>query len=737
MKHLTKHQIPYVNISIDHDEEIAPLPSIRVHQRIKSAVSDVSTLALLFALWILSESVLAGITSEHATEVPSEEPAYSSLWVRSLEETSTHEGESMSATTLATDISMTVSGPILRAKVRQTFRNPSQFWSEGIYTFPLPEQAAVDRLRMVIGDRVVEGQIHEKKSARRIYQKARDAGKRTSLLSHNRTNVFTTAVANIGPNEEITVEFEYQQILDFKRNRYTLRFPMVNTPKYTPARVRLDSAFVEPVDVIRKMNEPPGNPVTISVDLKAGFPIETLSSTSHAIKTEQLSDEHYTVKLDGLAQSSNRDFILSWQLEPSDEPLVRVLREDLEGESYGLLMVMPPQPEPGMTTGTPRELVLVLDVSGSMQGESIEQARSAVLKAISQLNPEDYFNVIYFNTQAKKQFSQNRPATPDNLSDARRSVLNQKAEGGTDMRPALRMALNGSDNFEHLRQVIFITDGAVSNEAELFSEIQNNLGNSRLFTVGIGSAPNSYFMRKAARAGRGTFTYVSRPNEVDQKISHLLQQLEAPALTNLNLDLNSYSTVVLPQLLPDLYLGEPVYVAFKMNTFPDFAELSGELGGVSSRLRIPLQSPDRHEGVAVEWARRKITALMRQHREQTGENRKENQQAIRNEVIDLAVSHHQVSQFTSLVAVDITPVRGGGLLNTTRIPANRPKGWVDQSNPKSKGIRLAQTATDTGYKLLIGSDLLFGSFLLWLARRRLQGKKIQRRKSWPRACSRY
>ena len=542
-------------IDIDADIETERMAYVLPERGARTTLMDVGIFALLLALWLLSESVLAADTSDsQLKEQFKATPSYSSLWLRRYDDTADDDPDlgdvdddfreeekagsgqdeaiSFAASTLASDVLISVSGPILRARVRQTFSNPSQVWTEGVYSFPLPEQAAVDQLRMIIGDRVIEGQIHEKQSAQRIYQKARDAGKRTSLLSHHRTNVFTTAVANIGPGEEITVEFEYQQVLDFKRNRYALRFPMVNTPKFTPARTRLDSEFVEPVNVIRKANEAPGNPVSISVDLKAGFPIETLSSTSHAIKTEQLSEEHYRVKLEGLAQTSNRDFILSWQLKPSDEPLVRVLREDVEGESYGLLMVMPPQAESGMSIGMPRELILVLDISGSMQGESIEQARSAVLKAISQLNTEDYFNVIYFNTQAKALFPQSQSATSGNLSFARRSVLNQNANGGTDMRPALRAALSGTDHSERLRQVIFITDGAVSNEAELFSEIQNNLGSSRLFTVGIGSAPNSYFMRKAARAGRGTFTYVSRPNEVDQKISHLLQQLKAPALTD-------------------------------------------------------------------------------------------------------------------------------------------------------------------------------------------------------------
>jgi len=310
------------------------------------------------------------------------------------------------------------------------------------------------------------------------------------------------------------------------------------------------------------------------------------------------------------------------------------------------------------------------------------------------------------------------------------------------MRPALRLALQGVDDPERLRQVVFITDGAVSNEAELFSEIRHNLGQSRLFTVGIGSAPNGYFMRKAARAGRGTFTYVSKPDEVNQKINYLLRQLESPSLTDLKLDLKDLSAMVLPQQpLPDLYLGEPVYVAFKASKYPEIAVLSGKLGGVHSQLSVPLDNSVQHEGVAVEWARRKITALQAMHDEPSDVRIDDNEsvhghedykQKIKNEIVDLAVAHHQVSKFTSLVAVDVTPDvvkgeaydflsnRAGGVLNTDRIPANRPKGWVGQSNAKTNGIRLAQTATNGKYQLLIGFSLLLAALLLGFCLNRLQ-----------------
>ena len=701
MKHLNHPLIPltFLNEWADQENQIYSMASVRTQQGHRDMLKNIAILCSLLLLWFFSDAVLAA-TEENSLE----QASFSSMWLTNLDGS-----ETLSAEALSTDITMTVSGPILRAKVKQSFHNTSQAWLEGSYSFPLPEQAAVDQLRMIIGERIVEGQIKEKQAAKKSYETARANGQRASLLNHHRTNIFTTSVANIGPKEKIIVEFEYQQVLDFQDHQYNLRFPMVSTPQYTPASTQLDKDFVAPITAIRSSDSTPGNPISIKVDLQPGFPIELPLSISHRVSVNDLGKEHYQVDLTGSVELSNRDFILSWKLKPSSKPMVSILREDIGDQSYALMMVMPPQTATETAASIPRELVLVLDVSGSMQGESIEQARSAMLKALSKLRPEDYFNIIYFNTQAWQLFPNSRAGHADNLNLARDKILKLEANGGTDMRPALNLALNQQDNSERLRQLIFITDGAVSNEAELFSYIQANLGATRLFTIGIGSAPNSYFMRKAALAGRGSFTYISQPQEVTTKISRLLRKLETPALTDLGFDLNDPTVSVLPKILPDVYLGEPVYISFKADNFPNYAELTGKLNGTSSNLRLPLETTLRHKGIAVEWARRKISELVDRYQEADAEAKTN----IRDEAIELALAHHQVSKFTSLIAIDKIPERAGGLLKSKRIPANAPKGWVNQLATSGQGIRLAQTATNTPYQLLLGSTFLALAMMIW------------------------
>ena len=684
---------------------IMPMATVRLKQLIKRSVIDLLLCICVIALCFFSNSVLAKETAQEDNKEG--QKSFSSLWFSSMESSAPTPAE-----TLSTSISMSISGPILRAKVKQTFRNNTQLWLEGVYSFPLPEQAAVDQLRMRIGERSVEGQIQEKLAAQKRYEQARENGQRASLLSQHRTNIFTTAVANIGPQEDITVEFEYQQLLDFRDHQYTLRFPMVSTPQYTPSSAQLKNDFIAPINLTKALSDKAGNPISISIDLKPGFPIEQPRSISHPISVESLDEEHFTVKLNGSAELSNRDFILSWKLQAAEKPMVSILREDLEGESYGFMMIMPPQTRADQLQISPRELIWVLDVSGSMQGESIEQARSAMLKALSRLRPEDYFNIICFNNRAWKLFPDSRSGTRDNLNLARKKILALEADGGTEMQAALNMALEKQSNSERLRQIIFVTDGAVSNEAELFSTISQHLGDSRLFTIGIGSAPNSYFMRKAALAGRGSFTYISQAQEVNSKIDRLLRKLEAPALTDLGFDLNDPTVNIIPQRLPDLYLGEPVYISFKADHFPNYAQLSGNINGLPSNLRLPLHSTQRHKGIAVEWARRKITELVEGYQQADLETKT----LLRDEALELAIAHHQVSQFTSLVAVDDIAERAGAQLDKRLIPANAPKGWVSKSPALNQGIRLAKTATNTPFNLLLGVLCLGLAFALWPAR---------------------
>jgi Ca-activated chloride channel family protein len=607
---------------------------------------------------------------------------------------------------IATEVEIRVTGHVARTRVTQRFSNPHPDWYEGVYVFPLPERAAVDRLRMTIGERVVEGEIREKEQAKRTYAAAKAEGRRAALLEQERPNLFTSSVANIGPGEEVRVDIEYQQTLHYDQGRYELRFPMVVGPRYIPAGVA-DAARITPA--VLKPDESPEihNPLTLSVEVQAGVPIGGLRSPSHLIETGSCAGTACRAVLRGPVPA-NKDFVLDWALAPGAAPAAAALIETKGERHYGLLMVAPPAPE-RRAAPMPREAIFVIDTSGSMQGASIEQAREALELAIRRLGAADRFNVIEFNSLAQALYAEARPATPDNVQRAVRWVRALRANGGTEMAKALDLALDASETPGRVRQIVFLTDGAVGNEDQLLRMIRERLGDSRLFTVGIGSAPNSHFMTKAAQFGAGTFTYIGRIDEVKEKMDALFGKLESPVLKGVRIDWGGAAGVeAWPKQVPDLYAGEPVMVLFSAERLGAEITVSALAGDKPWQVRVPLAAAEGDSALSVLWARERIGALMDQLRGGAAEAE------IREAVLKLALQHQLVSRYTSLVAVDRTPARSAeARLKSAGIATNLPEGWTYEGVFGELRGELPRGATSLRFDLLAGVLLLLLAALLW------------------------
>ena len=632
------------------------------------------------------------------------------------------DGAAVPAPLLETDVDLRVTGPVARAIVRQQFVNPTSDWVEGVYVFPLPEDAAVDHLRLHVGDRVLEGVIRERAAAKATYEQAKREGRRTGLVEQERANIFTTSVANIAPGASVAVEIEYQQTLRWDDGRYRLRVPLVVGPRYipgAPVATPPDAAGWSPnTDVVpdaSRITPPvvhpsrgPINPVTLRVTLAPGAPLSRLDSTYHAIHATPGPDGTYRIELGAGLVPADRDFELVWETAAGTIPAAAVFTEGRDDGVYGLLVVTPPSPAADAARRQPREVVFVIDNSGSMAGASIEQAKAALQLALARLGPADMFNVIRFNHTMDAVFETPRPATREYVALAARWVERLRATGGTEMRPPLMRALEGGEGDGRLRQVIFLTDGGVGNEAELFEIIHKLLGDRRLFTVGIGSAPNSHFMRGAARYGRGTFTYIGAVSEVQEKMTALFRKLEAPALTDLRLELPGIAAAeVLPDPVPDLYIGEPVVVAFNAATLPAHAVLRGRFGATTWEREVSLQRAPEHAGLATHWARAKIGALL------DGRRGGADDDGVRQAVIQEALAHHLVSPYTSLVAVDVTPVRPeDAALQSHAMPTNLPHGWDYEAV-----FGLGQGATDARLHAIAGLVVLIIATALAIALR--------------------
>ncbi len=649
---------------------------------------------------------------------------------------------------LRADAAITVSGPTARATITQAFRNTTAEWMEGTYLFPLPEDAAVDSMKLVIGDRVIVADIRERQAARRAYEAAKAEGKAAALTEQQRPNLFTNAVANIGPGETVLVQITYQQSVRLSGGTYALRLPTVAAPRYSPAPPLVQSAAErpatpDPVPDREKIEAPvldparhaPVNPLTLSIDLKAGFALGAVKSATHAIRVDDVSANERRITLADGATAADRDFELTWAPAPGTEPAIGLFRERVGGAEAVLAVVTPPA-EAAPAPALPRDVVFVIDNSGSMGGASIRQAKASLLVGLDRLRPGDRFNVIRFDHTYDTLFPDTVTADESHIAQAKTFVAGLEASGGTEMLAPLKAALQDPhpDEAGRLRQVVFLTDGAVGNEAQIFSAIATERGRTRLFMVGIGSAPNGYLMRHAAELGRGSFTEIRSVDQVSERMRELLVKLESPVVTDLTATFSEVADAT-PAQMPDLYRGEPVTVAARMPEAKGTLTITGRIGGQPWRTVLHLDGAAEGAGIGKVWARAKIAEA--ETARITGRLGPEAADAA---ILRLALDHGLTTRLTALVAIDATPRRPEGQrLVRTDLPLNLPAGWdfealfrteSEAAPPRQRragsapaqyaaapSVPLPQTATDFELRALAGLALL-GLGLLMAARGR-------------------
>jgi Ca-activated chloride channel homolog len=678
------------------------------------------------------------------------------------------------AARLGIDVDLTVSGPTIRARVTQMFRNPTQSWMEATYVYPLPPGGAVDTLKMVVGDRVVVGDIKERQQARIIYDEARRTGRKAALTEQERPNIFTNSVASIGPGETVLVQIEYQEPVQQNGSEFSLRVPMVVGPRYNPAPV-VQSVDFQPsgngwgasqvasqVDqvpdrdrisppVLDPAHSAPINPTSITVHLQAGFALGEVKSHHHAVQIESPDASTRVIKLANGPVPADRDFELTWKPAAEQAPSVGLFREHVGNADYLLAFVTPPSVAQAEQKPLPREVVFVIDNSGSMGGTSIVQAKASLLYALGRLQPNDRFNVIRFDDSMDVLFPASVPADSEHLGRATAFVSALQAAGGTEMVPAMRAALIDTAGAEtdHVRQVVFLTDGAIGNEQQLFETITAMRGRSRVFMVGIGSAPNTYLMTRASELGRGAFTHIGSVDQVEERMRGLFAKLENPAVTGLSTKFSDAAADITPAVIPDLYRDEPLVLAAKLDKLTGSVEIKGRIGDRPWTVTLPLANAAEGKGLSKLWARRKISDA-----EVARTTRQASPEEADKTILALALEHQLVTRLTSLVAVDQTPSRPDGEpLKLAALPINLPAGWdfekvfgerprllappterrteadgrvqvaalkrpLPVAVPSPAAITLPKTATDAELSMILGAILLAFSLMLLLFNRR-------------------
>ncbi|WP_333572846.1 marine proteobacterial sortase target protein [Sphingomonas sp.] len=638
------------------------------------------------------------------------------------------------AVRLGTDMDVTVSGPIMRVRMTQAFRNTSKGWMEATYLYPLPEDGAVDTLKMVVGQRVIIGHIKRRAEARDIYERAKAEGKRSGLVEADRPNLFRTSVANVGPGETVLISIEYQAPVRQLGGEFAMRLPLVVGPRYVPPHsLTSGAAMADAARVTAPLVAPAVkaalNPVSITIHLAPGFMPANIISPYHRIQVVDAGPAERTITLAAGEEPANRDFELRWRSASAD-PVVSLFRQALGNQQYVMATVTPQaRVEPGKVA--PREMIFVIDNSGSMGGGSMDAAKQSLLYALGTLRPEDSFNVIRFDDSMTQLFDQPTPATAEQVAIARKFTLGLAAAGGTEMLPALKAALvDAHPANKGVRQIVFLTDGDLSNEKEMMAEIAAHGGRSRVFMVGIGSAPNNYLMHRMAEAGRGTYTNIGEGSEVLAKMTALLDRLKAPAMHDVSVRVEGAPLDLTPHDLPDLYAGEPLVLLGKGEDPKGVLVVTGMIGDTRWSQRIDLGNAIASPAVARLWASRSIADVEAQRWSGQLED-----DAANEKVAQLGLAYDLVTTQTSLVAVDETPARPeGAKLTREDLPLLLPKGWdfdalLGRDAPAAapaaglpeaeQQMDLPQTATGFLSAVRLGlAMLVLGAFGLVAARRR-------------------
>jgi Ca-activated chloride channel family protein len=561
---------------------------------------------------------------------------------------------------------------LARVTLIQWFHNPYEQSLEASYLFPLPPKAAVDRMDMTCGDRLIEGRVMEREAAREAYEEARRDGRKAALLEQERPNLFTQSISSLCPGEEVQITLQYVEQLSLEDGHYELVFPMTPGPRYSPPwvedRARLETPYTTQ----------PHNSVDITVYIDEGLPVRSLWSDSHDISVQEEGPWGAEVTTADEEIVPDRDFVLEWSLE-GEQPGVSALTHRPRADEPGVIAVSFEPPQLGERfVARPRELLFVIDSSGSMRGWPYESARAAVLLALEEMGPQDSFNLVRFSGAATSLFDRPQPSTASTRARAR-EWLSHFEGGGTSMDEGILHSLRLPGDPEAMRLVLMLTDGYVGGEQRMFDLVRANIGQARMFSFGVGSSVNRYLLEGLALRGRGDVIYHYGSKPLSDAVAEFYGRIAHPALSDIRIDWGELEvSEQYPMQIPDLWAGQPLRVIARYE--PGQQDRDGmtattiTVSGVLGRRRVfwelPLELPAvslEHEALPTLWARHKIEDLRfsELNRDPAG---------LKAAITEVALEHGLVSEYTSLVAIDDEPSPCGPSSQHISVPNAAPAG---------------------------------------------------------------
>ena len=605
-----------------------------------------------------------------------------------------------------------VNGLVAYAKIKQVFINPYNLELEAKYQFPLPEDAAIKHLKVKVGEQEIIGQIMEKQVAKAVYNRAKQQGKKASLVQQQRPNLFTNNIANIPAQSTVVVTLEFIMPVTFADNKLSLTLPLAMTTRYhsnDDQQSQMQQEIELTAPIAKSLAD---SQASINIALNAGASISTINSNSHKINSTALTQDQssYLITLTHEQALADRDFTLHWQLQASQQPQISSFTEQVNGEYFTLLTFFPPQLESSATLA--RDIIFIIDTSGSMQGNSMTQAKTSLEQAILQLNEKDSFNIIAFNNTVDLLFPITHMASQRNIGQAQQFISHLQADGGTEMyRPlsqALIMDKAQQQTEKAIRQVVFITDGAVANEFELMQLLDGAQRNFRLFTVGIGAAPNGYFMKKAAQFGRGSYVFIQNNADVQSQMSALMAKISHPAISNISLMFDNQvhqQVEAYPKKITDLYLGEPMQVTLKSKLPITSVQVMGDTATLPWYQQVIVDDSRSAQAISTLWAREKIADLLDSL--VTGANKEQ----VKTEVIATSITHQTLSPYTSFIAVE-KPLENSVLTAKNRASNGKHQASAFARAHENLMVAMPRTALGWHQQLLIGLLLMLLASLL-------------------------
>ncbi|HRJ26257.1 MAG TPA: VIT and VWA domain-containing protein [Fimbriimonadaceae bacterium] len=571
----------------------------------------------------------------------------------------------------STRVNADIAGFGARVTLVQTFSNPSPTPIEAIYTFPLPPDAAVDRMRIRIGDRIIEATIRRREEARQVYEDAKRRGQSAALLDQERPNIFTQSIANLMPGKKIEVEISYVQLLKYDEGSFTFSYPMVVGPRFV--------ANAEDPNKISPPTLPPnvrsGAQIEMTVNIDAGAPMTGLESVLHEVDIRRQGPSQARVTLKKRDEIPNRDFILRMGMaEGAVKTAFLTHAQKEKGGFFTLLMLPPKAPQPSQIS--PREMIFVMDQSGSQSGFPIEKSKELSEKIVKALRPQDTFNVMGFSNDVRWLWPFPRPVNEPNIEQATRFIRGLQANGGTQLYKAITAALAPAPDRTRPRYVVFNTDGFIGDEVSVLKAIQRGRANSRVFTFGIGNGVNTYLIDSMSAEGKGASEIVTLQEAADSAVDRFLRRIDAPVLTHIEAEIEGEGVSdVLPDQIPDVFSHSPVILKGRYSkSGPAQITIRGKLGGQpwSTTLNVNLPAEDRSgNAIASLWARAKLDALERQGwmAEREGQPG-----ASKEAMTELALEFGLMSAYTSFVAVEERIVNVGGKQRRVAVPVEMTDG---------------------------------------------------------------